>query len=184
MDDHARTRLSKRLSLHLRHAPEKIGLQLDAGGWVDVDVLLAALGGVTRADLDEVVRTSDKQRFVIEGPRIRANQGHSVAVELDLPVAVPPEVLFHGTVARFLDAIRREGLRPMARHDVHLSATRDTAERVGARRGAPVVLVVDAAAMQADGHAFRVSANGVWLTAAVPPGYLREQRPSEPLVSS
>lgn len=172
MDEKARTRLSKRLSRHLRHAPEEAGLQLDAAGWVEIDALLAALG-ISRAELDEVVVTSDKQRFAVDGDRIRANQGHSVAVALDLPVAVPPDELYHGTVARFLDAIRAEGLRPMQRHDVHLSPTRETAERVGARRGAAVVLRVDAAAMRADGHEFRVSANGVWLTAAVPPAYLR-----------
>jgi putative RNA 2'-phosphotransferase len=166
-------RLSKRLSRHLRHAPEEIGLTLDGAGWVEIDVLLAALGrGVTRAQVLEVVARNDKQRFAIDGERIRASQGHSVAVELDLPVAEPPPVLYHGTVAKVLPEIRRDGLLPMNRHDVHLSATTETAERVGARRGKPVVLTVDAAAMRADGHEFRVSANGVWLTPHVPPRYL------------
>lgn len=167
-------RLSKRLSRHLRHAPEEIGLRLDAAGWVGIDELLTALGhGVTRAQLLEVVAHNDKQRFAIDGDRIRANQGHSVAVELALPVAQPPPVLYHGTVGRILPKIRQDGLRPMDRHDVHLSATVETARRVGARRGKPVVLEVDTAAMRADGHEFRISANGVWLVAAVPPGYLR-----------
>jgi putative RNA 2'-phosphotransferase len=167
-------RLSKRMSRHLRHAPEEIGLRLDPAGWVDVDDLLAALG-VSRADLVEVVARNDKQRFAFssDGRRIRANQGHSVAVRLGLPPVEPPAVLHHGTAARFLPAIMRDGLRPMNRHDVHLSHDVRTARRVGARRGNPVVLQVDAAAMHADGYEFHVSDNGVWLTAAVPPRYLR-----------
>ena len=166
-------RLSKRLSKHLRHSPELIGLRLDPAGWVGVDDLLAALR-VTRAQLVEVVERNDKKRFEIDGDRIRASQGHSVAVDLDLPVAEPPAVLYHGTVGRVLPDVHREGLRPMNRHDVHLSTTVETAQRVGARRGEPVVLVVDAAAMRAAGHEFRVSANGVWLAPAVPPEYLSE----------
>ncbi|MFD9737446.1 RNA 2'-phosphotransferase [Umezawaea sp. NPDC059074] len=166
-------RLSKRLSKHLRHDPEAIGLRLDAAGWVGVDDLLAALR-VTRAQLVEVVERNDKKRFEIDGDRIRASQGHSVAVDLDLPVAEPPAVLYHGTVGRVLPDVHRDGLRPMNRHDVHLSTTVETAQRVGARRGRPVVLVVDAAAMRAAGHEFRVSANGVWLAPAVPPEYLSE----------
>lgn len=180
MSDHldaaARTRISKRLSRHLRHAPGEIGLQLDPAGWVAVDDLLAALGAhgpaVTREQLSEVVATSDKKRFVLEGHRIRAQQGHSVDVDLGLPVVQPPSVLFHGTAERSLPAIRREGLRPMGRHAVHLSADEDTARRVGTRHGRPVVLRVDAAALHAAGHEFRVSGNGVWLTAAVPARYL------------
>ncbi|MEJ3655331.1 RNA 2'-phosphotransferase [Actinomycetes bacterium KLBMP 9759] len=179
MDDKTLVSISKRLSLHLRHAPEKIGITLDPAGWVRIDALLAALAAhgsrISRADLDAVVAGNDKQRFVIDGDRIRANQGHSVAIELDLLPREPPPVLYHGTVGRFLDAIHREGLRPMARHDVHLSASVETAQRVGARRGKPVVLRVDAAAMHRDGHEFRVSANGVWLTSAVPPRYLSHQ---------
>jgi putative RNA 2'-phosphotransferase len=167
-------RLSKRMSRHLRHAPEEIGLRLDPAGWVEVEDLLAALG-VPRADLLEVVTRNDKQRFAFssDGRRIRANQGHSVAVRLGLPAVEPPAVLHHGTVARFLPEIMRDGLRPMNRHDVHLSPDVRTAQRVGARRGEPVVLQIDAAAMHADGYEFRVSDNGVWLTAAVPTRYIR-----------
>jgi putative RNA 2'-phosphotransferase len=171
--------VSRRLSLHLRHAPEAIGVELGPSGWMDVGLLLAALGRhglrLTRTELDEVVARNDKQRFAFDetGNLIRASQGHSVAIDLDLPVAGPPDVLYHGTVARFLAAIRSDGLRPMARHDVHLSATRDTAVRVGSRRGKPVVLEVDAAAMARSGYEFRVSANGVWLTHRVPPEFLR-----------
>ncbi|MFE2754085.1 RNA 2'-phosphotransferase [Actinosynnema sp. NPDC059335] len=166
-------RLSKRMARVLRHAPEEVGLRLDAAGWVDLGDFVRALG-VTRAQVLEVVADNDKQRFAIEDGRIRASQGHTVAVSLDLPVAEPPAELYHGTVARFLPDIFRDGLRPMARHDVHLSATVETAVRVGSRRGRPVVLVVDAAAMAAEGHEFRVSANGVWLVPAVPPNHLRE----------
>lgn len=177
MDAQRRTRISKFLARHLRHTPERIGLTLDPQGWVDVEELLRASAAhgmpLSRAELEQVVTENDKQRFALDGGRIRANQGHSVAVDLGLPTAVPPNVLYHGTVARFLAAIRREGLRRRARQHVHLSPDRQTAERVGARRGRPVVLVVDAAAMHRAGHAFRVSANGVWLVDAVPPRYLR-----------
>ncbi|WP_369212021.1 RNA 2'-phosphotransferase [Streptomyces flavofungini] len=176
-DERRTVKVSKYLSKHLRHDPGRIGLTLDAHGWVEIDVLLAAAAAhrfpFSRAELDHVVAVNDKQRFAVENGRIRASQGHSVAVDLDLPPATPPAYLFHGTVAPRLDAIRSEGLRPMNRHAVHLSADRGTAERVGARRGRPVVLSVDAGALHRDGHVFRISANGVWLTAAVPPAYLR-----------
>jgi putative RNA 2'-phosphotransferase len=180
MNNSRTVRVSKKLSLHLRHAPDHIGITLGPGGWVPVDELLSALANhgfsLTRSELDEVVATSDKQRFAFDetGTRIRANQGHSVAVELDLPVASPPEVLYHGTVDRFLPAIERDGLKPMKRHHVHLSPTMDTATAVGARRGKPVILRVDAAAMTAAGFEFRLSANGVWLAETVPPAYLTQ----------
>jgi putative RNA 2'-phosphotransferase len=170
-------RVSKFLSRHLRHAPEDIGLTLDEAGWVEVDELLAACARagfpLTRDDLERVVATNNKQRFSLVGNRIRANQGHSVAVDLQLPVVEPPELLYHGTVAANLAAIRAEGLRPMGRHDVHLSSDVDTATRVGARRGKPVVLTVQAGAMYVEGYEFRVSENGVWLVAAVPPRFLQ-----------
>ncbi|TKT01686.1 RNA 2'-phosphotransferase [Streptomyces lasalocidi] len=177
MDDRRTVKVSKYLSKHLRHQPGRIGLVLDEGGWVEIDTLIAAAAAhgfpFTREELDHVVAANDKQRFAVDGTRIRASQGHSVDVDLGLPPATPPPSLYHGTVARSLDAIRAEGLRPMNRHDVHLSADRETATRVGARRGRPVVLAVDAGAMHCDGHVFHVSANGVWLTRAVPPQYLR-----------
>ncbi len=173
MDEKNRTRISKRLSRHLRHDPAALGLTLAPGGWVAVDALVRALS-ITRAELDEVVETNNKRRFAFDetGTRIRASQGHSIAVDLGLADATPPDVLYHGTVAKFLDAILRDGLRPMKRHAVHLSATVETARTVGARRGKPVILRIDAAAMAAAGHAFQVSANGVWLTASVPPPYV------------
>ncbi|MEU1569763.1 RNA 2'-phosphotransferase [Streptomyces collinus] len=177
MDERRTVKVSKYLSKHLRHQPERIGLTLDEAGWVEIDTLIAAATAhgfrFTRDELDHVVATNDKRRFAVEGTRIRASQGHSVDVDLGLASATPPAHLYHGTVARSLDAIRAEGLRPMNRHAVHLSPDRDTATRVGARRGQPVVLGVDASAMHADGHVFHVSANGVWLTEVVPPCYLR-----------
>ncbi|WP_073951700.1 RNA 2'-phosphotransferase [Streptomyces kebangsaanensis] len=177
MDERRTVKVSKYLSRHLRHQPGRIGLTLDEGGWVEIDTLLVAAAAhgfrISRGELDHVVATNDKRRFAIEGTRIRASQGHSIEVDLALPTATPPPYLYHGTVARNLPAIRIEGLRPMNRHDVHLSPDRETATRVGARRGRPVVLAVDAAAMHRDGHVFHVSANGVWLTKTVPPRYLR-----------
>ncbi|MFF6907551.1 RNA 2'-phosphotransferase [Streptomyces sp. NPDC012389] len=176
MDERRTVKVSKYLSKHLRHQPEDIGITLDDNGWVGVGTLLSAAArhgfAFTRAELDHVVAANDKRRFTVDGDRIRANQGHTVTVDLDLPPAEPPAYLYHGTVARVLDAIRAEGLRPMARHHVHLSPDRETATRVGARRGRPLVLTVDAGAMHRAGHVFRVSANGVWLADAVPPEFL------------
>lgn len=165
-------RLSKRMSKALRHKPERVGLTLDPAGWVPVADLLNALG-ISEADMHEVVARNDKNRFTVVGDRIRANQGHSVEVDLGLPAATPPDQLFHGTVTQYLDDIMRDGLRPMSRHDVHLSPDRETAQRVGARRGRPLILAVDARQMHADGHEFRMSANGVWLAQHVPARYLR-----------
>jgi putative RNA 2'-phosphotransferase len=173
------TTVSKFISKYLRHEPEALGITLAPGGWVAVDELLA---GATQSgftidseELKQVVAESDKQRFAFDGTgtRIRANQGHSTEVDLELPAAVPPNVLFHGTVEKYLDAILAEGLKKMARHHVHLSPDRATAEKVGERRGRPVILVVDAAAMHAAGHKFYVSTNGVWLTDHVPAKYLQ-----------
>ncbi len=167
-------RRSKRLSYVLRHAPGSVGLTLDAAGWVGVDALLAALGW-TRAELERVVATNDKRRFALDesGTRIRASQGHSVAVDLGYAAQTPPQVLFHGTAERNLPVILAEGLRPGRRHAVHLSPDDVTARRVGARHGRPVVLRVDAEGMARDGAVFTRSANGVWLVDAVPPRYLR-----------
>ena len=167
-------RLSKFLSLVLRHQPDEIGITLDPAGWTPVDELLAAMSrhgkSVSRADLEFVVANNDKKRFAFsdDGLSIRASQGHSVEVELGYVPADPPETLLHGTVEKFLDSIRVSGLVKGSRHHVHLSATRETAVAVGGRRGKPVVLTIRAGAMQAAGHAFFLSANGVWLTENVP----------------
>lgn len=171
-------RTSKLLSLVLRHDPSRIGITLDSAGWTDVAALLAALAAhghpLTRAQLERVVAQSDKQRFALspDGARIRANQGHSVAVDLQLPARQPPARLYHGTVAHALAGIRAEGLQRRKRHHVHLSADLGTAIKVGGRRGAPIILTVRAAEMAAAGHVFYCSANGVWLTDEVPPRFL------------
>jgi len=170
---------SKFLSYVLRHKPQAIGITLDAEGWVAVDDLLTAAArngqSITRQQLEEVVATNDKKRFSFsaDGQLIRANQGHSVEVDLGLAAVEPPELLYHGTVERFLDLIREKGLLRGNRHHVHLSADRETAARVGQRRGRPVVLVVEAGRMHAEGYPFYRSENGVWLTETVPPEYLQ-----------
>lgn len=170
---------AKLLSLVLRHRPETLGVTLDGAGYVDVAQLLAALAAagqpLTRADLDRIVRDDDKQRFAFDGSgtRLRASQGHSLAVELAYPVRTPPATLYHGTVARFIDAIAAEGLRPQSRQFVHLSADIATATTVGQRRGKPILLTIDAAAMAHEQLEFRLSDNGVWLVRAVPPRFIR-----------
>lgn len=172
------TSISKFLSLVLRHQPEVIGLTLDRQGWADVEELLEKCRQHGRPlDLEtlrEVVANNDKKRFVFSenGRRIRASQGHSLDIDLGYEPAVPPDLLFHGTARRFLDAIRGVGLRRQSRQHVHLSPDKATAEAVGRRHGQPVILVVDSAAMHAAGHKFFLSENGVWLTEAVPADYL------------
>ena len=179
MNDKRAVRVSKYLSRHLRHAPHELGLTLEPGGWVPVADLLAAADRngfrITREELDAVVSGSDKQRFALDetGTKIRANQGHSVEVDLQLEPSEPPAELFHGTAAQNVDSILATGLGRRARHHVHLSPDTETATKVGQRHGKPVVLVIDAAKMRADGHTFFCSANGVWLVDEVPPQYLR-----------
>ena len=172
--------ISKTLSFWLRHRPDAAGLTLDQQGWTDTDAILSAF---SREKLDcdwerllSIVETSDKQRFEMsaDSSRIRARQGHSVEVALDWPQVDPPEFLFHGTVERFLPAIRAEGLREMRRHHVHLSPDEATATIVGNRRGKAVILTIRAGDMAADGHAFFLTGNGVWLTHHVPASFLRE----------
>jgi putative RNA 2'-phosphotransferase len=167
---------SRFLTFVLRHHPEAIGLRLDDGGWVAIDDLLAALAAhgrsLDRSTLDSIMSTSDKQRFEIHSGLIRAAQGHSVPVDLGLPPRTPPAVLFHGTVEWFLASIRERGLERGRRRHVHLSLDEATAATVGARRGRPVILRVDADGMHASGHVFFRAANGVWLTDHVPPRWL------------
>ncbi len=171
-------KISKFLSLVLRHEPERIGLALDAAGWVSVDELLAACrahgNSISLEQLQEVVADNDKKRFSFseDGCLIRANQGHSVEVELGYETAIPPAKLFHGTAERFLASIKEQGLLKRQRHHVHLSADIETATNVGQRHGKPVVLQVESEKMQQDGFVFYLSTNGVWLTEHVPVPYL------------
>ncbi|PRY05600.1 RNA 2'-phosphotransferase [Paraburkholderia sp. BL25I1N1] len=187
--------VSRLLSKILRHAPEIVGISLDDQGWVSVDELIRAIERaardvraskrlrtlpiLTRDVILAVVETSDKKRFSLstDGRRIRAAQGHSIEVNLGYASMEPPAVLYHGTARSNWTSISGEGLTSRARHAVHLSTDIDTATRVGARHGQPLVLVVDAAQMHADGYAFTRSDNGVWLTAVVPPAYLSQFEP-------
>lgn len=167
------------MSYVLRHKPEAIGITLDKNGLVETDVLLAACRlhnhPLTREELEEVVRTNDKQRFAFseDGSKIRASQGHSVEIELDYREIEPPEFLYHGTVTRFLASIQEKGLVKGRRHHVHLSGDTETAQKVGMRHGEPVVLSIAAGKMYRNGFVFYLSANGVWLTDRVPVRYIR-----------
>ncbi|PIQ24674.1 RNA 2'-phosphotransferase [bacterium (Candidatus Blackallbacteria) CG17_big_fil_post_rev_8_21_14_2_50_48_46] len=176
--------LSKLLSLVLRHKPEEIGLTLDAQGWASVEELVSKLAdrGLTRALLEKIVRESDKQRFAFspEGQYIRANQGHSLSVDLALQPQTPPDFLYHGTARRHLESIFAQGLSPQARQHVHLSFDISTALAVGRRYDQrPVLLKISAAEMAAAGYTFYCSANGVWLTASVPPAFIHEMDSSD-----
>jgi putative RNA 2'-phosphotransferase len=177
--DPSLVRTSKFLSLVLRHQPETIGLNLDQHGWADIEQLLAAASQsghrMNREQLLRVVRENDKRRLSISADetKIRANQGHSIDIDLGHQPSEPPSLLYHGTVKRFLAAIRQKGLAAGARQHVHLSIDRETAKTVGARRGPPVILTIESAGMHADGYAFYLSANHVWLTDAVPVRYIR-----------
>ncbi|HTV42693.1 MAG TPA: RNA 2'-phosphotransferase [Candidatus Sulfotelmatobacter sp.] len=178
MNDKEIIRTSKFLSLILRHEPERVGLKLDDAGWTGVDGLLRALNQhgmpLTLEELKHIVATSDKKRFAFseDANRVRANQGHSIEVDLRYVPQTPPEMLFHGTAMRFLDSIRRDGLQRMERHDVHLSAETKLTLQVGGRHGKPVLLAVRAGDMHRAGHEFRVSVNGVWLVKHVPPQFI------------
>ncbi len=171
---------SKFLSLVLRHKPEAIGLSLDPHGWAAIEDLIELTKDqarpLSRHLIEQAVITSDKQRFKIsdDGLRVRANQGHSIEVKLDLVEKDPPEVLYHGTATRFLDSIKSSGLEKRQRQYVHLSADLNTAKKVGVRHGKLVVLAVAACAMKNDGFRFYLSENNVWLTDKVPPEYLSE----------
>ncbi|EEF58657.1 RNA 2'-phosphotransferase [Pedosphaera parvula] len=172
-------KISKFLSLVLRHEPGRIGIQLDSAGWVDVDELLRACTAhqfpFSRDELNQVVATNDKKRFAFseDGKRIRANQGHSVEVELQYEPSVPPEILYHGTADRFLASIQQDGLIKGNRHHVHLSTELSTAISVGQRHGRPLVFRVLAGQMHRSGHQFFVSANGVWLADHIPANFLQ-----------
>lgn len=179
MEELRLVKISKYLSKHLRHQPKRLGLQLQPEGWVAVDELLAACQkhefSITRLELEQVVAENDKKRFSFDetGTLIRANQGHSVAVDLQLEPTVPPDILYHGTGKKSVPLILKSGLQKMSRHHVHLSEEINTAKKVGARHGYPVVFEVNAVAMVRDGLIFYRSENGVWLCDRVPPEYLK-----------
>jgi putative RNA 2'-phosphotransferase len=178
MDQKTTIRVSKFLSYVLRHAPDDIGLTLDENGWADVTELLecSARHGtrISRDELNHVVATNDKKRFAFDETksRIRANQGHSVEVDLGLVARTPPDILYHGTAERSVPAILASGLQKQSRQHVHLSLTFEQAVTVGRRHGKPVVLKVDARAMHAAGLSLYMAENSVWLADEVPPAYL------------
>lgn len=170
------TEISKFMSYVLRHAPQELELDLTEDGWTDYAAFsakLCARMGINDADIRRVIDENAKKRFTLEGGRIRAAQGHSVKVDLDLKPATPPALLYHGTTASAWQAIRGSGLKPMQRTHVHLSPDRETARAVAARRKGPhVLLKVDSAAMQAQGFAFFMADNGVWLAHEVPTAFI------------
>ena len=170
---------SKYISLILRHKPEVIGIALDEHGWANVDELIAGVSKthpMTMELLEEIVRTDEKQRYSFNEDHtlIRANQGHSIPVDVEFPEMVPPTLLYHGTGEKYVVSIDAQGLLPKSRLYVHLSPDVGTARKVGARHGRPVIYTVDAAAMHRDGHVFYRSVNGVWLTKSVPVKYLQK----------
>lgn len=169
-------KISKYLSFILRHKPDEIGLALDANGWGSIDELISRTKKfpLTRELIDIVVETNDKQRFSIsdDGSRIRANQGHSITIDLDLPSIEPPVVLLHGTAERFWPGIEAQGLIRKNRHHVHLTESVAVAKSVGGRYGKPLILQIDSSSMQQDGFQFYKTANNVWLVESVPPQYL------------
>lgn len=174
------TRTSRYISLILRHKPETIGITLDEHGWADVDELIAGVSRthpLTMELLEEIVRTDEKQRYSFNGDKtlIRANQGHSIPVDVELPELEPPAILYHGTGQKYVPSIDRQGLLPKSRLYVHLSADEDTAAKVGRRHGPPIVYTVQAGKMSEDGYLFYRSVNGVWLTKEVPIEYLAKQ---------
>jgi putative RNA 2'-phosphotransferase len=169
---------SKLLSLVLRHAPEKAGLTLGDGGWVKVSDLLAGLSNMNRPitphRLEKIVADNDKKRFTIseDGLRIRAAQGHSIKIKHDFKKVTPPVYLYHGTATRFVESIKKTGLKPMSRQHVHLSIDEETATKVGQRHGKPIILTVSSISMSENNHDFYLSDNGVWLTDYVPVEYI------------
>jgi putative RNA 2'-phosphotransferase len=178
MDEKRKTKISKFLSLILRHKPEEIGLNLDENGWANVAELREACADYgqpfTFAELEEVVSTNDKKRFSFNETKtkIRANQGHSLDLEIEFEKKAPPEILYHGTAEKNVGAIFASGLQKMNRHHVHLSADAETARKVGARHGKPVIFEIKTSAMLEEDFEFFVSANDVWLVREVPPKFL------------
>lgn len=164
---------SKFISLILRHKPEAGNLELDKHGWASVDKLLDATK-ISMEQLEDIVYTDEKNRYSFNADKtlIRANQGHSIDVDVELLEMAPPDILYHGTATRFLDGIFAEGLKKQSRKYVHLSKDFDTAVKVGKRHGNPIVLKIDALRMWCDGYKFYIANNGVWLTDNIPVDYI------------
>lgn len=170
---------SKFMSLILRHKPEAIGIRLDEHGWANVDELIAGIAQTRAFDmemLEEIVRTDSKQRYSFNEDKtlIRANQGHSISVDVELDELEPPAELWHGTGEKYVSLIDKQGLLPKSRLYVHLSKDSETAVQVGRRHGKPVLYKVRAGEMHRDGYPFYLSRNGVWLTKEVPVKYLEK----------
>jgi putative RNA 2'-phosphotransferase len=174
------TDTSRFLSLILRHKPQVIGISLDEHGWASVPELIEGISRTRPFNmemLEEIVRTDEKMRYSFnrDKTKIRANQGHSLPIDAELTPCEPPEFLYHGTGEKYLTSIEKNGLIPKTRLYVHLSREYDTAVNVGSRHGKPIVYKVNTAKMSQDGYKFFISANGVWLTKAVPPEYLEKE---------
>lgn len=173
------TKLSRFLSLILRHKPEIIGIELDEHGWAEVAALIEGVNKKHTINMDileKIVRTDDKQRYSFNEDRtlIRANQGHSILVDVELPITKPPKELWHGTAEKYVVSIEKNGLISKSRLYVHLSVDIETAVKVGGRHGKPIVYKIDAEQMDKDGYTFYLSVNGVWLTKTVPVQYLQK----------
>lgn len=172
------SKISKYMSYILRHKPEDAGITLDEHGWADVGKLVSAVGkkfpGFDVMLLMCIVGSDEKQRYSLNenGSKIRANQGHSIRVDLELEAVTPPDILYHGTTLKYVESIRQSGLKPKSRQYVHLSKDMNTAFEVGKRHGKPYVYMIDTHKMWEDGHEFFLSENGVWLTKEVPAKYL------------
>ena len=165
----------------LRHKPETIGITLDEHGWADVQELIDGVSRTGRHSLDmdsleEIVRTDEKQRYSFSEDHtlIRANQGHSIPVDVELEEKTPPDILWHGTGEKYVSSIDVQGLIPKSRLYVHLSTDVETARNVGQRHGKPVIYEIDCRRMVEDGYHFYISANRIWLTRAVPAKYLKK----------
>lgn len=179
MDTKQKTQASKFIALVLRHDPGAAGLRLDTQGWADIEHLLNGMSKkgyrISHNDLFDIVELDGKGRYSIseDQRRIRANQGHSIQVDLGLAEKLPPDVLYHGTAMRFAEAIWTDGIKKMSRQHVHLSSDVETAQTVGGRHGSPLVIIIDAKKMYNNGVKFYQSENGVWLTDYVAPTYFK-----------
>ncbi len=171
-------KLSKFISLILRHKPEEVGITLDEHGWANVEDLINGINNsgrkIDKDVLEEIVRTDNKQRYSFneDKTKIRANQGHSIPVVIDFKELEPPDTLYHGTATKSIEGIHARGIKPMSRLYVHLSKDFETAKQVGSRHGECVVLIINAKRMYKDGVKFYLSENGVWLTEYVDPKYI------------